>query len=326
MSNHFNTSKILHLNSWISKHKKFCYGFLVLFFVLIIGNFGYLSSGVNNTALVLDSMKPQIILNVESQDKLEVLINGSVGPTSIGVVSVTWNWGDGSKNDGFFPQSHIYSKPGKYKIVTTARSLFGGNEGYAELFVTVPAHPPQLELSDPVIKNMTLSVNGYVQDANRLVWNWGDGKSENSWFPAVHSYSKGGTYEVTVKALGRDKISLKTFSITVPRVDELTTLKGSQSIFFKFPKRFFDESIVMDKQILAVTDAQFLSLKKMHNGLTPYSLTKIEYNSIAYGMTTPEGIVLGDSAFPSLNGGNPRWEVMSHEQGHNFFGGTSAFL
>ena len=408
MSDYFNTIKIIHLNSWIRKHRIFFYGLLVLFFFFVLimqGDFGYLDSGSDNTALVLDSAKPKIILNVESQDKLEVLINGSVGPTSIGVVSMTWNWGDGSRNDGFFPQSHIYFKPGKYKIVTTARSLFGVSEGYTELWVSVPPEPPVLGLSRPTINDLNLSINGFVQNADKLVWNWGDGskleeswflgnhtyksygdytvevtaysgklstsrkvtvslkeqkppkletyiqdvdglrvtingyaentdkiiwnwgdgKSENSWFPVSHSYPQNGTYEVTVKALRGNKVISKTFSVTVPRVDEFITIQGSQSIFFKFPKRFFDESLVTDRQILAVTDAQYQSLKKMHNGLTPYALTKIEYNPVVYGQTSPEGIVLGDAAFPSLNGGNPRWEVMAHEQGHNFFGGTSAF-
>lgn len=381
-------------------------GAYVLVGLAIVVIYGFLNYRINNFAtLALGLTKPVIVLNVESQDGLRVVINGSVGPVYVGVVSMTWNWGDGSQNEGFFPQSHSYSQPGKYKIIATARSLFGQGDGYVELSVTVPPNPPQLELSSPALKDMTLSVNGYVQDADRLVWNWGDGspleetwfsgnhayksygdyivnvtaykgelsmsknirvsikdqtpptletfiqdinglkvtingntentnkiiwywgddKSEDSWFPAVHAYLKSGTYEVTAKALGADKVTPKRFSVTVPRVDEFITLQGSQSNFFKFPKRFFDESVVTDKQILAVTDAQYQGLKKMHNGLVPYVSTKIEYNPAVYGVTSPEGIVLGDAAFPALNGGDPRWEVMSHEQGHNFFGGTSAF-
>ena len=374
--------------------------------IIIIGICGSLNSNNNNiVALVLNFTKPVIVMNIESQDELKVVVNGSVGPIYLGVVSMNWNWGDGTKNDGFFPQNHTYSQPGKYKIVTTARSLFGIGDGYSELWVLVPLTSPELELSKPIIKDLKLSINGFVQNADRLVWNWGDGsqpeetwflgshiyksygdyvvevvaysgklstskkiavslkeqtppkietyiqdvsglrviingyventdkiiwswgdgKSENSWFPVSHSYTKNGTYKISTEAFGGSKISSKTFSVTVPRIDELITLQGSQSIFFKFPKRFFDESIVVDKQILAVTDAQYQSLKKMHNGATPYLITKIEYDPVVYGMTSPEGIVHGDSAFPSLNGGDPRWEVMAHEQGHNFFGGTSAF-
>jgi len=103
------------------------------------------------------------------------------------------------------------------------------------------------------------------------------------------------------------------------------TLRGSYSRFYKFPKRFFNESSVPIDQILKVTDAQYLSLRSMHNGLAPYTFTRIEYDKPVYGVTTPTGIKVGDAAFPKLNGSHPRWEVMAHEGGHNFFGGTSSF-
>src|SRR3989338_4510553 len=102
--------------------------------IIIIGIYGFLNSNNNNiVALVLNFTKPVIVMNIESQDELKVVVNGSVGPFYLGIVSMDWNWGDGTKNDGFFPQNHTYSQPGKYKIVTTARSLFGIGDGYSEL-------------------------------------------------------------------------------------------------------------------------------------------------------------------------------------------------
>jgi len=106
---------------------------------------------------------------------------------------------------------------------------------------------------------------------------------------------------------------------------EVENIRGAYSGFYNFPERFFSESNISKEQVVKVTDAQYLALKDMHNGIKPYNFTKIEYQSDVYGMTTPYGIKLGDSAFPSLNNGNYRWEVMAHEQGHNFFGGTSQF-
>ena len=63
----------------------------------------------------------------------------------------------------------------------------------------------------------------------------------------------------------------------------------------------------------------------MHNGISPYGFCRVEYDPEVYGCTMPDGVKLGDYAFPSLNNGHHRWEVMAHEQGHNFFGGTSWF-
>jgi hypothetical protein len=99
----------------------------------------------------------------------------------------------------------------------------------------------------------------------------------------------------------------------------------SYCVFCGFPDRFFEESSVPREQVEQVVSAQYLSLKNMHNGITPYGFCRVEYDPEAYGYTTPYGIRLGDYAFPSLNDGHHRWEVMAHEQGHNFFGGTSWF-
>lgn len=103
------------------------------------------------------------------------------------------------------------------------------------------------------------------------------------------------------------------------------TIEGIYSGFYDFPKRFFEENSLSIEQVVKITDAQYLSLKKMHNSISPYKFCKIEYDPRVYGSTTPYGIKLGDAAFPSLNSGHHRWEVAAHEQGHNFFGGTSPF-
>ena len=95
--------------------------------------------------------------------------------------------------------------------------------------------------------------------------------------------------------------------------------------FYGFPDTFFEESSLTREQVVQVVSAQYLSLKKMHNGISPYEFCRVEYEPGVYGCTMPDGIKLGDYAFPSLNRGHHRWEVMAHEQGHNFFGGTSWF-
>lgn len=115
-----------------------------------------------------------------------------------------------------------------------------------------------------------------------------------------------------------------TVTVTPPAT---VTIEGDYSGFYDFPMRFFEESAIPREQVVKITDAQYLSLKKMHNGISPYDFCRIEYEPDVYGSTTPYGFRLGDAAFPSdvRNSGHHRWEVMAHEQGHNFFGGTSTF-
>lgn len=79
------------------------------------------------------------------------------------------------------------------------------------------------------------------------------------------------------------------------------------------------------QEVVKVTDAQYLALKDMHNGIVPYDFEKIGYDESAYGYTVSDGLMLGKYASPSLNDGYHSWDVLAHESGHNFFGGTSSF-
>jgi hypothetical protein len=95
--------------------------------------------------------------------------------------------------------------------------------------------------------------------------------------------------------------------------------------FMGFPADYWSGAVVSQDEVAKVIDAQWQALVDLHNGIRPYDTVKVEYNAVVYGCTTAEGLLLGDSACPRRNKGHPRWEVMAHEQGHNFFGGTSSF-
>jgi hypothetical protein len=198
-----------------------------------------------------------------------------------------------------------------------------------------PSLPVELNLGNPIISGLQVTINGVTTPGtrgttiSRINWDWGDGSSEDHWFPASHSYKTDGLYAVKVTSYRSDgQSTMKSVMVqTGPQKPPapLVTRSGTYSGFSDFPSTFFEQSRVPVESILKVTDAQYLSLKKMHNGMSPYGFCKIEYEPTAYGFTTPSGMKLGDPAFPGLYSGNPRWEVLAHEQGHNFFGGTSAF-
>jgi hypothetical protein len=119
--------------------------------------------------------------------------------------------------------------------------------------------------------------------------------------------------------------ALRDRCIATSTIPTLITMNSTYSGFSNFPKAFFASSSIPIIDVLHGTDMQYLSLKDMHNGLTPYDFTKIEYEEDVNGATTPTGIKLGKYTSPSLNNGHYSWAVMAHEQGHNFFGGTSSF-
>jgi parallel beta-helix repeat protein len=82
--------------------------------------------------------------------------------------------------------------------------------------------PPDLILIEPQISGLTVTVNGVATPGyagasiTKIHWDWGDGSSEDSPFPASHTYSNAGMYTVTVTAYQSDGLSVtKTLQIKV---------------------------------------------------------------------------------------------------------------
>ncbi|MEM3408995.1 MAG: DVUA0089 family protein [Nitrososphaerota archaeon] len=80
--------------------------------------------------------------------------------------------------------------------------------------------PPQLTLFTPEVNGLTVRINGVTLPGTpgttitRIHWDWGDGYSEDHWFPASHTYSRAGTYTITVTSYQSDGLST-TKSVTI---------------------------------------------------------------------------------------------------------------
>ena len=82
--------------------------------------------------------------------------------------------------------------------------------------------PPTLTLYDPQVNGLTVTVNGNVAPGysgasiSRVHWDWGDGSGGDYSFPASHTYSKPGTYNVTVTVYQSDGLTTsKTITVTL---------------------------------------------------------------------------------------------------------------
>ncbi len=77
---------------------------------------------------------------------------------------------------------------------------------YLEAQSTPSSAPPNLVVLAPDISELSVSVNGVVSPGTsgttvtRIHWDWGDGDSEDHWFPASHTYGEYGEYEINVTA------------------------------------------------------------------------------------------------------------------------------
>ena len=169
------------------------------------GNFTLSSLSDILSPLVL----PQVSLSIEKQEGLNVTINGGTGPITAGVYRLTWDWGDGTIRQGWFPQSYTYQQKGRYSVRVTAQGLFGGTSAVIEVD-TRPQLPPLLDLSKPQINGLSVEINGYTERAEKLIWDWGDGADlQESWFPAKHTYTQYGTYNIITTAVGNGGVNAK---------------------------------------------------------------------------------------------------------------------
>ena len=180
---------------------------------------------------------PVVRLNDPQVSGLAVSVNGVALPGYQGatITRISWNWGDGSSGNSWFPASHTYRNPSTYSITVTAYQSDGRSTTattVARLYVTptTQRYPPSLSLYTPQVNGLSVSINGVAAPGTsgasitRIFWNWGDGRSGNQWFPGSHTYDRGGSYTVTVTAYQSDGLSTTRSVTAVVRVSESTSL------------------------------------------------------------------------------------------------------
>jgi PKD repeat protein len=196
--------------------------FLVLTAIsLLVG----LSASTATPAFAQGGQPPSLTLFSPQTSGSTVTINGVTRPgtTSTTVTRIRWEWGDGSSEDHWFPASHTYSRSGTYTVrVTSYQSDSLSTTQSVTVSIAQPpsGQPPSLTLYPPQISGSTVTINGVTRPGatgttvTRIRWEWGDGSSEDHWFPASHTYSRSGTYTVRVSSYQSDGLSTAQ-SITV---------------------------------------------------------------------------------------------------------------
>jgi PKD repeat protein len=126
-------------------------------------------------------------------------------------------------NTGYYDWT-VPDRPGSGYVIRVAAVDAAGNAGSGDsgTFTITEKSPPKLTLFNPEVSGLTVTVNGVATPGyegakiDRLTWDWGDGSSENRWFPASHMYSKPGTYTITVTVYQSDGLTVtKTLSVYV---------------------------------------------------------------------------------------------------------------
>ncbi|MCA9934759.1 MAG: hypothetical protein KC415_12580, partial [Anaerolineales bacterium] len=92
--------------------------------------------------------------------------------------------------------------------------------GYDVLLAQAETDNITLTLEPPQVNGLTAMVSGTVTTTSgtitQLNWQWGDGNSDDQWFPASHAYAISGTYVITATAfddLGGSAVQTTTVTI-----------------------------------------------------------------------------------------------------------------
>lgn len=128
--------------------------------------------------------------------------------TSPGIVSYSWNFGDGTSGSGR-TQSHAYSRQGTYLVTLTIGNDAGLSASSTQsltvaagtlptpAFVFSPAAPTPGQM---IFFDGSTSKPGGGHRLVRYVWNWGDGSTfdDSSSPTSSHAYTLAGTWIVTL--------------------------------------------------------------------------------------------------------------------------------
>ncbi|WP_282051451.1 PKD domain-containing protein, partial [Maribacter aquivivus] len=147
---------------------------------------------------------------VQGPSPLTVDFNGSASSDDSGVVSYSWDFGDGSTGTGI-QLSHIYTTAGTFNALLTVTDADGlMNTDTVEIIVEPSADSPiSLSSGTPLSGDIPLSVNFTGSDSTDDVgivsytWDFGDGVGSNLSDPQ-HDYVYAGIYTASLTVTDED--------------------------------------------------------------------------------------------------------------------------
>ncbi len=98
----------------------------------------------------------------------DVSINGYVGTSSGSITHLTWDWGDGTITDSWFPASHDYSSNGAYLVQVTAYSSTGETRVEIATVVISNAEDPSCSYTVRLHPMTVILRDGHITETLRL--------------------------------------------------------------------------------------------------------------------------------------------------------------
>jgi cysteine-rich repeat protein len=194
------------------------------------------------------------------------------------------------------------------------------------------ASAPVLNVNIQEVNEKNVVMNGVVFSDNsqitRISWNWGDGTSGDSWFPASHAYGSDDLYNVVVTAFDANGLSTtKSLSVRIGDVEDIT-ITGNHIQFIDFPGSYFDNAEdISNQEFINVMDAIYDVEKDLHNNVNIPNMINVYYKDDlggAYAVARESSFYMGYGFVPKDN--SHAWDVYIHEMSHIMAGRDSNFL
>jgi gliding motility-associated-like protein len=113
---------------------------------------------------------------------------------SVGFTNVVWDFGDGSTSTQIYP-SHVYTRPGKYRITLTTYGYNGLTGTYID---SVTFTQPLVQISADALKgcvSKNVLLTAAAQQAVSYSWDMGDGVVQNGLTSIPYPYNFPGVYK-----------------------------------------------------------------------------------------------------------------------------------
>ncbi len=132
-------------------------------------------------------------------------INTSNVYGAVGVVSYSWNFGDGGTSTQAGSVAHVYTSPGTYLVTLTAQDGTGSCVSTATLTMVIQPFNNAFRMNDSYVSSggcppMTVQFTNTSVNYVSVLWNFGDGETSTVVSPS-HVYAQPGTFYVTLTAV-----------------------------------------------------------------------------------------------------------------------------
>ncbi len=122
--------------------------------------------------------------------------------SSTNATSYTWSFGDGTSSTAYSP-THTFTTPGSYTVTLVASN--GSSSRLASAAVNVTAAPPLASFARSKSSGrapLRVSFKNNSSNASSYLWSFGDSSAGSIEASPTHTFTKAGTYTITLTATG----------------------------------------------------------------------------------------------------------------------------